>query len=293
MIQIEQDINVFIPVAEGQITDLAMRQVAAPLGKVLGRSITLRNDARNGGADACRTVASAACDGRTLLVATTGTHVATPALQSGLPYDARRDFVPVGFIGSSPWLLAVGQDSCFRSLAEFLAWLTTTSTARAGYFSASARGCLIEMASRAPAQIDMARYGSGHEAIDALAKGEIDFTFLDMATARAAVTAESCRALAVSSRDTTPLWPKLPPICSILEGFELASWAMLAGPAALPSSVVNELNAGVVEAVSHPAIQQTLSMIGFEPCHRDPQQLQRFVDEEANAWKRRAKAIAK
>lgn len=287
----QQSIEVVIPVAEGQITDLAMRRIAAPLGKALGCEIVLRNDGSNAGVNACRSVASAACDGRTLLVATTGTHVASPALQTDLPYDTVRDFVPVGFIGYSPWLLVVSKECCLQSLADFLTWLASTPTARAGYYSASAKGCLVELVSRASAKIDMSKYGSGHEAIDALAKGNIDFAFLDMVTARDMVMAGRCRALAVSSYSHTSLWPELPPIGSILNGFELTSWAMLVGPAALTSSLVKELNAGVVKAISDPATHLALSAIGFEPRGWEPRRLSRFVDEEVNAWKGRSKTM--
>lgn len=287
MLDLEQEIRVIIPVAKGQITDLAMRHIAGPVSAILGRAVVLSNDERDGGEQACLAVASAPSDGRTLLLATTGTHVAMPALRQGaLSYDSSRDFTPIALIGCSPWILVVASSSPRRSLASFIEWLGSACS-QAGYFSASGMGCLAELALRTRGRIEVSKYASGRDAIEALQNGVIDFTFLDMVTAKKALASGECHALAVSSAGPTSLWPVLPALGSVVEGFELSSWAMLAGPAGLAPNLVDQLNRIVVAVVFDRDVQQALADIGFEPRDWAAARLGAFVGSEARVWKRR------
>ena len=84
---------------------------------------------------ACQTTAKAAPDGYTLLQGYVATHGTSPATRSKLPYDAIKDFTPIGMIGSTPNVLVVHAGLPVKNLKEFVAYLKA-NPAKVSYGSA-------------------------------------------------------------------------------------------------------------------------------------------------------------
>ena len=82
------------------------RAVCERLGRVLGQTIVVDNIGGGGGVIASQTTARAPADGYTLMQGYVATHGTAPATRK-LPYDAVKDFTPVGMIGSTPNVLVV------------------------------------------------------------------------------------------------------------------------------------------------------------------------------------------
>ena len=100
-------IRVINPFAAGGFGELIVRPLMERVSKVLGQSIVLESQAGANGTIASTTVARAAPDGHTLLLANLGPQVISPLLQPDLPYDPVKDFEPVSMIGMFPVVLAV------------------------------------------------------------------------------------------------------------------------------------------------------------------------------------------
>ena len=82
------------------------RIVAEKMSKTLGQQIVVENRAGAGGSIATRQVAKAAPDGYTLVIGGTGTLAVNPTLYDNVGYDPRKDFAPVGLIGTSQLIVA-------------------------------------------------------------------------------------------------------------------------------------------------------------------------------------------
>ena len=105
--------------AAGGGPDVQLRQVARPLGDVLGQSIVVENKVGAAGVLAAQYVAQIAPDGYTLLMGS-NTHLIQKILQPDLKFDPIADFTPVSNMASSPSVLVVRADSPYRRVEDLI-----------------------------------------------------------------------------------------------------------------------------------------------------------------------------
>ena len=91
-------------------TEFIARTAAHGLSPLLGQPIVIENRPGAAAILGAQAAASSAPDGYTLFMADNGTIVFHGGLYSKLPYDAVRDFAPVGMIVRGYMLLLVGTD---------------------------------------------------------------------------------------------------------------------------------------------------------------------------------------
>ena len=113
-------VRYIVPVAAGGGSDLIGRTVTERWGRLLNQTFVVENIGGGGGSIACQTAAKAAPDGHTLLQGYVATHGTSPATRSKLPYDAIKDFTPVGMIGGTPNVLVVNAAVPATTLQEFV-----------------------------------------------------------------------------------------------------------------------------------------------------------------------------
>ena len=94
-------ITLVVPYAAGGGNDLFARIASEKMSRTLGQQIVIENRPGAGGSTATRAVAKAAPDGYTLVIGGTGTLAVNPTLYQNVGYDPRKDFAPVGLIGTS------------------------------------------------------------------------------------------------------------------------------------------------------------------------------------------------
>src|SRR5436305_11213198 len=114
-------LRLVVPFAPGGSTDIFARLVAERLAAPLGQPVVVENRAGAAGNLGAETVARAAPDGYTLLMATTGVMAINNALYANMTYDAAKDFQPIIFIASITNVLIVPPDLPVRSVAELVA----------------------------------------------------------------------------------------------------------------------------------------------------------------------------
>ena len=100
-------VQMIIPFAAGGPTDIVGRVMGAKMGELLGQQFVAENKNGAGGNIGAEAVARAAPDGYTILMATVSTNAINPGLYKHMPYDAVRDFTPLGRVGVTPTLLLV------------------------------------------------------------------------------------------------------------------------------------------------------------------------------------------
>jgi len=112
-------IKLIAPVAAGGGLDNIARAVAEKLSRSLGQTVVVENMGGGGGAIASQATAKASADGYTLMIAYVGTHGTNPAVRK-LPYDAIKDFTPIGMIGATPNVLIINPELPINNLKEFI-----------------------------------------------------------------------------------------------------------------------------------------------------------------------------
>src|SRR5262245_28590296 len=119
--QLAKQIRIVVPFPAGGPTDIVPRPLAHMLGEATKSVVVVDNRGGAGGTIGADAVAKSAPDGQTLLMATVGTHAINPTLYKKLPYDAVKDFTPIGLIAVAPVVVIVNPSLSGRNLAELVA----------------------------------------------------------------------------------------------------------------------------------------------------------------------------
>ncbi len=103
----DRPIRFVVTQAAGGTPDIIARLIGEKLGKALGQQVVVENRPGAGNVIGAQAVARAAPDGYTFLFATAAALVTNPHTFKSLPYDAEKDFVPVGFVARAPFFVMV------------------------------------------------------------------------------------------------------------------------------------------------------------------------------------------
>src|SRR5918994_2139089 len=103
----DRPIRLIVPFAAGGNADIVARLVAPAMAERLGQPVVLDKRPRAGGSVGAAAAARSRLDGYTMLLGSTGPLSVNPVVQANLPYDAERDFAPVGLISRTPLAVTV------------------------------------------------------------------------------------------------------------------------------------------------------------------------------------------
>ena len=127
-------ITVIVPFAAGVTGDIVARGLVEHLSAALGQPIVVENRSGAGGNLGGSTVARAAPDGYTLLLATTGPASINKLTYKAMPYDPQRDLAPIVLLGKAPVIVVARSGLPANNLKEFIDYATANSgKVTAGY----------------------------------------------------------------------------------------------------------------------------------------------------------------
>jgi len=282
----ERPIRAFVPFAPGTATDNLARVVIEPMGAALGQPIVIENRAGAGGAIGAQAAARSVPDGYSLLFGSATTQAANVSLIRNLPYDPARDFSPISRLAHIAQVLVVHPSVPAQTVQEFVAWLRANPGKN---FASASSGNLAPAAflvKRLGLEAQGVTYRSPPQALTDVMAGVVPFMFIDMSAVLGHVRAGAVRALAVTSATPSALLPEVPSLATtVLPGFELLTWMGLYGPAGLPETMVNRLNAEARAALARPEIVQRLLAMGFEAQSSTPAELGEFTRSEIEKWR--------
>ena len=280
-------VRLVVPFGPGTTTDIVSRVYAEALGKQLGQSIVVENKAGAGGNIGSDLVAKSPADGYTILMGTVGTHAINPGLYRRMPYDAQKDFAPIGFAGYTPTLLVVGANSPIRSLADLKA---QAARAPGVSFASAGNGTSGHLAgellkARLGGEMVHVPYKEGGMALSDVMSGQAHFMFYHPAAVMPHIKAGKLRALGVSSAKRSAAAPDVPSLAEQGAGdFDLVAWFMLYAPAATPAPVLAKLREAVARAVATPEVKAKLAAQGLEVPALGGDQLAAFGPAEIAKW---------
>ena len=100
--------------------DTLCRELAPGVGDRLGQPVIVENRPGAGSTIGTADGAKAAPDGYTLVMAGIGSLAISPALYKELPYDPKRDFVPIALVAKVPFVLVVNPSLPVQSVADLI-----------------------------------------------------------------------------------------------------------------------------------------------------------------------------
>lgn len=283
-------ITFMVGFAPGGGTDTAARILAKRFAETMGQPVVVDNRTGAGGNIANEVLARAAPDGHTVLLVSPGPMVVAPHMIAKLPYDALRDFVPIGMAVTFPNVLVVNASVPANSLADFVK-LANAKPEGLNYGSSGIgnighlSGELLRM--MAKANIVHVPYKGGAPAMTDLLGGQIAGIFATPVTAGPHIKAGKLRALAVTSAARSPSMPEVPTVAeSGYPGYEALNWYGLIAPAKTPREVVERWSRELTTALAIPAIREQLMSHGMEPSPSTGEEFARYIKREYDIWGR-------
>jgi tripartite-type tricarboxylate transporter receptor subunit TctC len=288
-----KSIRYIVPVAPGGGSDFIGRTVTERWGALLKQTFVVDNQSGGGGTIACQTTARATPDGYTLMQGYVATHGTSPATRR-LPYDAVKDFTPVGMIGGTPNVLVVNASLPVQDLKGFVEYLKK-NPGRLSYGSAGA-GSLTHLTMELFKQqvnsfMVHIPYRGIAPAFTDLIGNQTQAMFPGLAAAVPHIRSGRVRPLAVTGTVRHPLFKDLPTLDeSGYKGFDAQQWYGVHGPAGLPAAVVKTLNESLNSVLAAPELREKLSIEAVEPNPMSAEKFGEFVRADIARWTQIAKA---
>ena len=283
-----RNITLVLPFAAGSGTDTTTRLISKEVGVALGVSMVVDNKAGANGSIAASYVARSAPDGYTLFVTTNTSHSANPYLLKNMTYDPVKDFTPIARTGDLPFMLVVHPDVPAKTVAELVAY-AKANPGKLTYASGSSSAIVSGATFAHNAGLDMLHvpYKSSPPAMNDVIGGRITMMFTDVLTGLPHVNGNALRALAVTTKDRSPLVPNLPSMQEAgVPDFDITSWQGYFGPANLPKEIVTRLNTEIRRIVEKPEIKAQLATLGMDAFSGTPEELRVFVGEQLVLWEK-------
>ena len=286
-------LRVINPNAPGGNSDVLFRLLAPKMGEVLGHQLVIDYRPGAGGNIGTEMVARAAPDGYTTLIAA-ASFLFNPALLKHIPFDAEKDFTPLGIIADIPAGLLVHPSLPVRTVQD----LVNLARKRPGQlnFSSSGQGALGHLsgalfnASTGINTVHIPYKGAGPSIVDLVA-GHVEFSFVSIPAIAGHLQANRLRMIAQCGEKRFVSFPNVPTMVeSGVKDFVVTSPFSYLGPANIPAPIVKRLNDALRAAVTDPKNNQALIDSGAQPVGNSPTEHAAIIRSEIAKWKKVAAA---
>jgi len=266
----------------GGILDTVGRIVAHGM-EAMGQPVIVQNMPGAGSSLGTAAVARAAPDGYTLgMIATS--HAINPSIYRHLPYDTKRDLIPISQAVALANVLVVGPNTPAHNLAEFIA-LAKREPGKLTFGSAGngqSNHLTGEMLQKAAGiQLTHIPYKGSSGAIVDVQAGLVSCMFVDVLSALPLIKAGKLKAIAVTSSTRVPAAPDIPTFKeSGMPDFNGSSWLGVIGRAGTPRVIVDKISTAIAKTMNDPGVRDRLISMGVEPIGSTPEQFSKFLDSE-------------
>ena len=287
-------IRLVVGFAPGGAADFVARTLAEPLGRSLGQAVVIDNKPGAGSSIAAEFVAKSAPDGYTMLIASPSSILVNPLINKQSGFDPLKDLVPVDKVSSSPLVAAVNPAQGFASLKDLISY----AKANPGKlnFATSGNGSAPHLAAvlfQKTAGVEMVHvpYKGGGPAVQSLLAGDTQLSFATPPSVLPLVQAGRLRALAITSRNASPLVPGVPGMAEAgLPDYEISFWYGFFLPAGTPPAVIQRLYTDTAQALRLPEVGRAFATQGTETAgSASSADFAAFIAQDAKLWTRLVK----
>lgn len=287
-------VKIVVGFQAGGPTDVVARLVAKALQNELKGAFIVENKPGATSNIASETVAAAAPDGYTLLLA------AAPLTMNSFvfprqKFDPLRSFEPISKISSAPGVLAASPQLGVRSYKEFEA-LARSRPGALSYGTTGAGGsqhmATLRLEQLAGLQMLHVPYSGGSGVLTDLIAGVVDVAFMTSTGAMPHLEAGKVRPLAVAGPVRLPGLPGVPTFAELgLPGMVSDSWNGLLAPAGTPRPIVDRLAVAVAKAVQSREFKDTLIPQGAVLIGNSPAEFKAQLQSEVVQWSEQFKKV--
>jgi tripartite-type tricarboxylate transporter receptor subunit TctC len=283
-------IRLIVPYAAGGGADSVARIVAKRVGETIGQTIVIENRGGAGSIIGTELVNKSDPDGYTLLLGQSGPISINPAVYKTLPYDPLKDFAPVTMTTAYPYIMVVNPALGVKTLQEFVA-LARSKPGELNYGTTgvgAANHLVTELFdSKAGIRMTHIPYRGTALAVTDLIAGQVQVVFADPISALQHISAGTLLALAVTSKERSPVAPAVPTIAeSGYPDFDAIAWHGILAPANTPPAIVRKLNTEIVAALKDPETKALLEKQAMQTVGNSPEDFAGFIRQDIAVWKK-------
>jgi tripartite-type tricarboxylate transporter receptor subunit TctC len=283
----QRAVRLIVPYAAGGGTDVFSRLLAAQIEPEFGQTFVIDNRAGGASVIGTQVVANAQPDGYTIGMVDSAFVTNPGLLKDKLPYDTRKDFVPISLLSRTQLVLCVHPSSPFKTAQDLVAFAKANPGKLT--FASAGIGTGIHLAGEQFRQVTgievvIVPYRGGAPALADFLSGKVDFTFGAVPTIREHILGGRARGLGVT-RGRAPQLPDIPSMEELgYASVDSASEMGLIVPASTPAPIVEKLQRISANAVKSPAFGQSLRERGFQPIGSTTEEFRAHVDREIEKW---------
>jgi tripartite-type tricarboxylate transporter receptor subunit TctC len=284
-------ITLTVTAAAGGVTDVVARAIGQRLSETWGQQVVIENKGGAAHVVGAQSVAKAAPDGYSLLVAEAGTFVINPTLygKGKLPYDEDKDFAPItGIVRINQALL--GHPSLpAKTVGELIA-LAKAKPGELTYGTAGIGSAphmnMVLFESMAGVKLVPVHYRGAAPALTDVIAGHVNLMSVSVSLALPPFRTGQIKIFGIGSEKRLGPAADIPTVAeSGLPGYEAATWFGLFATAGTPREIVLKLNAEVAKILADPAFREKfLAPQMFEPMATSPEAFADYIKAQTAKW---------
>ncbi len=286
-------VRLVVPYPPSGNVDITARTVAPAFGEALGQQVIVENRAGAGGRIGTEAVVRSPADGYTLLLGSTATVSAGPAVFKTLSFDPAKDLVAIGPIQSVAMVLTAAPKTPVSTYEEFVA----LARKKPGQLSIASPGngttnhLAIELLMRiADVKLLHVPYKGSGPALTDLLGSQVE-SMMDQLTASIGHIKEGrIKPLAISSAQRSPLLPNVPTFDELgVKGYEADTFTGIFAPAGVPPAVQQKLNSSLRKAMAVESVRERYRTMGVELMDMSQPQFAAYVRADYQKWQKVAR----
>ena len=272
----------------GGSVDQVARILAPALQQQIGQSVIVDNKGGASGSIGTAAVVTSPPDGYTLAVVF-DTHGVNPSLIPNLPYDTKKDLVPLVLVGTSPMVLATYAGSDFKTFADVVAAAKAKKPVSYGSIGSGSLGhvAMTLLGRNGGLEWTHVPYRGGGPLMNDAVAGHVPLSIGSVFVTKPHIDSKRLRPLVVTSSRRSPELPDVPTVAeSGFPGFDAPAWWAVLAPAKTPPEIVKRLNEELNKALKNPDVASKLAAQGISVTGGSVESARTWIDTQVDTWAR-------
>ncbi|MDB5727259.1 MAG: tripartite tricarboxylate transporter substrate binding protein [Noviherbaspirillum sp.] len=278
-----KQVRIVVPFPAGGPTDMLARIMADKLSSRWKQPVIVDNKPGGFTVIGATEVARAAPDGYTLFMPLDSTMTMNQTLFSKPRYDPIKDFTHITILATQPLVFLGTASLPAKNLSE----LINEAKAKPGSIFYGGGTVSMQLAGEifnkmTGAKMSYVPYKGSAETAKGMLSGEVQVGVDGISTNLAQIKAGKLRPLATTGLRRAAVLPDVPTMNELgLKGYDVTVWFGLSAPAGTPKNIVQEIRAGVIEALGTQEVKDRLAVVGMEPFGSTPEEYVATVQRES------------
>jgi tripartite-type tricarboxylate transporter receptor subunit TctC len=277
-------VKILIAFPVGGLLDTVSRIVGEKMTTLMGQQFIIEARPGAGGSIATGALAKADPDGYTIMMVNDN-HALNPSTMKSLPYDSKKDFKMIGFVGYTPLVFVAHPSMPFKDVKGLVDYAKKEPLNYGSVGPGSASHLAGEMLnSAAGLKLQHIPYRGGAPAMVDLLAGHVKTMFLSPVIGLKNIEANKLTGLALAADTRIAILPNLPTMKEAGYPLEASYWFGLMAPAKTPPAVVAKLEKALAQTLAMPDVQKRFADLGAVLKPLNSEQFTKYMDEETAKW---------